>query len=444
MGKPDFSRLNNKHFVVLMMNAFVFVANFATGYLLFHFLSIEAAGMYFFVQSFVTLCGAARTGFLSTATITFYAGADTERAATVLGSVWFLALALSLLALALNAGALLFLPYTHNEELILCIKWVGITFFATLPSDVVLWRLQADEKYMKMFIYNVIKSTTVLIAYVILIATHRMTVENVLLWAFLSSIICSLAGMMWNLSGIKYIAHRSKECMTELFHYGKYTLGTTSISVMLNNADTWIINFMLGPAQVAIYNLALRFIAFVELPIRTFLTTGMSEMAIAFNKNDMKQTTDIFKKYTGMLTIALIPIIICAVLLADIPINFLGGAKYHGSAAANVLRLFMVLSILFPLDRFNGVALDITRNTKINFYKIIIMLVLTVTFDFVGVAVTGNVYGAALCTYVVIIVAIIYGNYQLRKHMDYTIPGILSSGYAEIKEIVRQNRKPKQ
>ncbi len=320
---------------------------------------------------------------------------------------------------------------------------MGVTFFATLPSDVVLWRLQADQKYTKMFLYNVLKSLSVLIAYAALILLHKMTVENVLLWSFLSGLICSLVGMMWNLSGVKYITHRSKECMTELFHYGKYTLGTTSISVMLNNADTWIINFMLGPAPVAVYNLALRFIAFVELPIRTFLTTGMSEMAIAFNKNDMPQTTNIFKKYTGMLTIALIPIIVCAILLADIPINFLGGAKYHGSAAANVLRLFMLLSILFPLDRFNGVALDITRNTKINFYKIIIMLILTVTFDFVGIAVFHNVYGAALCTYVVIIVAIIYGNYQLRKHMDYTIPGILSAGYAEIKEIIEKNRKRK-
>ena len=426
-----------------MMNAFVFLANFATGYLLFHYLSIESAGMYFFVQSFVTICGAARTGFLSTATITFYAGAEPKRAATVLGSVWFLALGLSLLVLAINAGALLVLPYTHNEELILCIKWVGITFLSTLPSDVIFWRLQADEQYGKMFLYRIITSVSVLIAYATLIGLHKMTVENALLWGFVSSLLASLVGMLWNLSGVKYIFHRTKECMTELFHYGKYTLGTTSISVMLNNADTWIINFMLGPASVAVYNLALRFIAFVELPIRTFLTTGMSEMAIAFNRNDMPQTTNIFKKYTGMLTIALIPIIVCAILLADIPINFLGGAKYHGSAAANVLRLFMLLSILFPLDRFNGVALDITRNTKINFYKIIIMLVLTVTFDFVGIAVLHNVYGAALCTYVVIIVAIIYGNYQLRKHMDYTIPGILSSGYAEIKQIIQNRKQPK-
>ncbi len=426
-----------------MMNAFVFLANFATGYLLFHYLSIEAAGVFFFVQSFVSLGGSARTGFLCTATITFYAGATPQRAATVLGSVWFLGLALSLLALALNAGALLFLPYTHNEELILCIKWVGITFFATLPSDVVLWRLQADEQYRKMFVYNIMKSVSVLVAYTMLIVLHKMTVGHVLLWSFLSSVIVSAMGIIWNLSGIKYIVHRSKECMTELFHYGKYTLGTTSIAVMLNNADTWIINFMLGPAQVAVYNLALRFIAFVELPIRTFLTTGMSEMAIAFNKNDILKTTSIFKKYTGMLTIALIPIIICAVLFADIPINFLGGVKYHGSAAANTLRLFMILSILFPLDRFNGVALDITRNTKINFYKILIMLVLTVVFDYIGIALLGNVYGAALCTYIVIITAIIYGNYQLGKHLDYTISGILSSGYAEIKENIRQYRTTK-
>jgi O-antigen/teichoic acid export membrane protein len=231
--------------------------------------------------------------------------------------------------------------------------------------------------------------------------------------------------------------------MTELFHYGKYTLGTTSFSVLLGNVDTFMINIILGPAALAVYNLALRFMAIVELPIRTFLTTGMSEMAISLNKNDTQQVTYIFKKYTGMLTIALIPIVIGAILLADFPINFLGGAKYHGSIAANAFRMFIFISLLYPFDRFNGLALDVTRHTKINFYKMIIMLIATVVGDYTGLKIFGNIYGIALSDVIVIITAIAYGNYQLHKYMDYTIAGILSLGYSEIKLLVGKTLKLK-
>src|SRR3954466_15621047 len=101
---------NNKHFLVLMGNGFTVTIGFATSYLLFHFLSMESVGMWFFVQSLVALCEAARYGFLATATVAFYAGTTPERGATVLGSIWFLAFALSGVLISLNAAAMLFLP----------------------------------------------------------------------------------------------------------------------------------------------------------------------------------------------------------------------------------------------------------------------------------------------------------------------------------------------
>jgi len=132
-----------------------------------------------------------------------------------------------------------------------------------------------------------------------------------------------------------------------------------------------------------------------------------------------------------------------AILLADFPINFLGGAKYHGSIAANAFRLFILISLLYPFDRFNGLALDVTRHTKINFYKMIIMLIATVAGDFLGLSIFGNIYGIALSGFIVIISAISYGNYQLHKYIEYTIPGILSLGYSEMKVFIRQALKLK-
>jgi O-antigen/teichoic acid export membrane protein len=427
--------LHNKHFLVLMGNTMTIIMGFATSFLLFHFLSVKEVGIWFFVLSLVALCEAARNGFLATATVTFYAGTDKERGAKVLGSVWVLVLALSGVIMTLNAVGVALLPYMHSEVARLCVKWVGITYISSVAIDVAGWRLQAEEKYSRIFQYKIINSIVTIIAFIALVALHTMTLEHALLLNVLTNCVVSVIAL-WYHSGLKYITKRSKECMAELFHYGKYMLGTTSFTALLVNADTWVITFMLGPAAVAVYNLAIRFMAIIDLPLRSLVTTGMSEMAIAYNRNDLHHITYIFKKYTGMLTIVFIPIAVFGILLADLPVNVLGGAQYLHSEAANAFRLFLLASVLFPLDRFNGLALDVLRQTKVNFYKVIIMLGVKVGGNFAGIAMFGNIFGVNLSAFVVVISAIVYGNYQLKKCLNYRIPDILKLGYQEVKLIV--------
>ncbi|MES2703260.1 MAG: oligosaccharide flippase family protein [Bacteroidota bacterium] len=432
--------LNNKHFLVLVGNALGISIGFSISFLLFHFLPVHEVGIWFFIMSIVALCEAARYGFLATATVSFYAGTTPERGATVMGSVWFLALSLSGIIAALNGLAFFILPHTHNVELILCIKWVGITYLSTVCLDVVSWKLQAEEKYSTIVMYRMTNSILTILSFTILIYTGRMTLENALLLNVVTNLIVSGLVLVRG-SGIRYITRRSAESVRELTNYGKYMLGTTTVSSLLVNADTWIINYVLGPAAVAVYNLAIRFMAVIELPIRTLLTTGTSEMAIAYNRDDLPQVTHIFKKYAGMLTIIFIPIVLGGIVLADIPIYLLGGAKYSGTIAANSFRLFLLASLLYPIDRFNGLVLDMIRQTKVNFYKVIIMLGTKVTFNFVGLALFGNIYGVNLSCFIMTIVAIVYGNYQLRRCIRYKFTDILRLGYKEVKLLVNKKVK---
>lgn len=434
------SRLNNKHFLVLVSNGTTVTVGFVLSYLLFHFLSMEEAGSWFFIISIVAFLEAIRSGFLSTSMVAFYAGTTRDRAANVLGSVWLLAILLSGVILTLNAlVALLILPHTHNRELILCLKWVGLTFMSSLPTEIILWRLQADEQYGKMMLYKMLYAISSAVAIIVLIFSHKLTLENALLFNFLANSAVGILGILVNLSGIKYLLLQSKECTRELVHFGKYTLGTTSVSFLLSNADTWFVQFMLGPAAVAIYNLARRFMAVVEMPLQTFMTTGLSEMSISYNKGNMQQVSHIFKKYSGMLSIAFLPLILVVVIGADIPINFIGGAKYHDSIAVNVARLLFVGALFYPIDRFNGLALDILRKNKSNFHKVFLMLAVKIAGNFIGLAISGNIYGIVFSNFATLISAVIFGYYQLRRSIDYSIPEVLNIGFKECKILIRKN-----
>lgn len=441
MTALNLSRLKNKHILVLMGNGFFSAAGFITTFLLFHYLSPHNAGTWFVVQTFVALCEAARYGLLATATVKFYAGAEEDRAKTVLGSVWYLAILLTVIILLLDSAAWLSLPYIHNYEATLCIKWVGITYLSSLPADVIFWKLQAEEKYNSLFWYRVFTTSSTVIAFALLILFHQMTLEHALLYNLVANFICSITGVALGISGLQYIFKRTKACVREIFNYGKFTLGTTSCSVLLGNADTWIVNVILGPTAVAIYNLAMRLMQFIDLPLRTFITTGMSEMAIHFNHKNMQQVSYIFKKYAGMLTIAFIPAAAGAYLIADVATILLGGHKYLETEANELYQLLMIIAILYPIDRFNGLTLDIIHKEKANFYKVIAMLVAKVAGTVIFIYVTGSVFGVAAGHLVSTLTGVIVGYFLLRKHVPHTLPGIVTTGWQETKLLIRKRKQ---
>ena len=435
------SRFRNKHFLVFTGNAFTSAVGLFTGALLAHVLTLNDAGMWWIFISFVTLCESARYGLLATATVKFYAGAPNNRAKTVLGSIWVLALALTAIILLVNLGFYFVFPHSGNTGTDLYIKWVGLTYLSSLPADVAFWRLQAEEKYGAYFWYRMINSLSTVVAFVVLALLHKLTLENALLYNFLTNCLSSLIGMLCNMTGFRMIVHQTKECVLELFHYGKYTFLTTSFSVLIYQSDNWIINLMLGTGPVAIYNVATRLLPIIDLPLRSFVMTGTSEMAIQYNQNNMHQVGYIFKKYTGMLTLAFVPIICAAILFGNIAILMYGGHKYDGTIAASAFSIFMAISVLYPFDRFNGVTLDITNRAKVNSSKVAVMLAVKILAAIIGILIFENIYGIVFGIFLSTVAGVLFGHYYLHQQIHYSIPEILKLGFSETKAFVRQQMK---
>ena len=202
-------------------------------------------------------------------------------------------------------------------------------------------------------------------------------------------------------------------------------------SSLLKSSDTFIINFMLGPAALAIYNLPQRLMEIIEVPMRSFIATAMPEMSVAANKNDPRSVTAIMKKYAGILTMVLVPVSIVAILSSNIIIGLIGGGKYVGTEAVNVFRILMLFAIFTPIDRFMGITLDIIHKPHLNFIKVLITLGVNSITDIIGIWIFHNIYGPAWASIFTFLVAVIYGYIMLRKYLKFTITGILRSGFAE-------------
>jgi len=433
MAALNLAKFRNKHFLSLTANGIISLFGLVLIGLLYRTFSKEDVGTWFFFMATQAMLDSVRNGFLGTATVKFYAGADAERSANVMGSVWFLAIMITGLMLLINAGALALMPLITNRQIIVCIEWVGLTLLGSLPYSVMFWKLQADERYGAILWMRLVNNGSTIVAFLVLIFLHRFTLETALLWNFITNCITSAAGLLANLGGVKHLGRRSRETVMELYHFGKYSLATSLSSNLMRTVDTYIITFMLGPGALAILNLPWRLMELVEIPLRSFVATGMSSMAAAFNQGNMNEMRRMLNKYAGMLTLAFIPMAVAVLFLADIPVLILSSGKYADTEAANLFRIGMFVAILYPIDRFNGVALDIVHQPKVNFQKVQLMLLFKIVGDVVFISVLHSVYAIPMAGLVTMFAGMSFGYVKLNKFIPFRIKDILSTGLREVR-----------
>ncbi len=433
--------IRNKHFLSLASNGIMAVLAVVTVGILYRFMKPAEIGVWFFFMSVFILLDTFRTGFLQTALIKFYAGASKERATIVVGSTWYLGLIVTAISFAITIPALLALPYIADAGTKIVIQWFSVTFLVTLPLVIAHWVLQAEQRFDGILYLRVINQGSFLLYIVALIWMDQMTIQNLMI-ANVLGVVTTVAYIIYkkwlHLATLK---KRTKECVQEIFHFGKYSVGTTISANLLRSSDTFIINYLLGPAAVAVYNIPQRLMEIIEIPLRSFIATGMPALSAAYNENNQAEVAKLLKKYAGILTVILIPVAAVALGLADIGVRLLGGEQYVNSEAANLFRIFMIFAIFFPIDRFMGITLDVIHQPRLNFIKVVIMLVINIAGDFAGIYLLQNLYGVAVASIPTFLFGVLFGYICVKKYVRLHFFDFFTTGYREIYTWIQNRRK---
>lgn len=429
-------QLSNKHFLSLAGNGSMAVFSIITYAILYRILPEADMGNWVFFQFVFVLLDSFRTGFLQTALIKFYSGSTPERQLSICGSTWYLAVVITIAFALPNLPIIFFLDKVKDAGVQLFLNWYGISLICTLPFNVALWILQADERFDRILILRLINQASFIIFLAVLFFIHKININTIVYGYLGSSLLSSLVSVFFGWAKLSTIKSRTSAATKEIFHFGKFSVGTYIGSSLLRSSDSIIIKFMIGPAALAVYTLAQRVGEVIEILIRSFVGTAMPVMAAAFNKGDNEKVVYTMKKYAGTLTMLLIPVIIGMFLLADVFIMLLGGGKYVNTEAANVLRIFMCFALLFPVDRFFGITLDVIHKPHLNFIKVILTLIINIVTDIIALKIFGNVYGAAAASIFTLLFGVSFGYFSLRKHISFTSNGILRLGYTESKSII--------
>ncbi|MDT3401653.1 lipopolysaccharide biosynthesis protein [Mucilaginibacter terrae] len=437
--KQILEKLKNPHIVNLVGNAIMSVLNMVQVAILFNYLPKDKMGVWFFFQGTIGLVDTFRAGLITTAFITSYAGTSKDRSAEVAGSAWFLSSLVTLVFIAVNL-IYLAIPY-HVPDLgtDLVITWFGLVFVITLPSFIASCVAQAEARFDRLLIIRSVSTSLSITLVLTLIITKNINLMNVIYTGFTAGGVTSLMTIVLGWSRINTFWKKSTQTVKALFAFGKYSVGTSLGSSMFRNSDNYIIKIMLGAkgdAAIAVYNLGLRLTELIEIPLRSFAATIMPPLSAAHNQNNKYHVIYLIKKYSGLLTILMIPVVAGSLLFAEVGI-WIVDKEYLTTEAANILRIFMSFALLYPIERFMALALDATNQPQVNAVKLVFMLAANIIGDIVGIWLFGNVYGVAFGTLLPILTGMFISYKWLQRYEKFQMWDVYKIGWLETTWIVK-------
>ncbi|MFC0320186.1 MULTISPECIES: lipopolysaccharide biosynthesis protein [Olivibacter] len=410
----------NIHLLSLLGTGSMSVLTFLFSAVLYRFMEIEEIGIWFFFQTTLAFFDMFRQGFLSTAFVKFYAGATFKRQRQLVGSTWIILGGITSSAIVIDLISLLFIHYIKDASLRNFISYFSFNFVASLPMIIAMCLAQAQLRFDRLLSIRLIQISLLIISFVALILLKRNDLQHLMYINIFASVCTSLRCLIKGWTGIHYIKFSTKKAISELFNFGRYTVGTIISANLFNVTNATLINFILGPSHLAIYNLGTRLMEIVEIPLRSFVATAMPMLSKYYNQGLKHEVVRTTQKYIGTITLSIIPALLFALLFADLAMGIIGGSQYYhnptGHTAGNIFRLFVLFALFYPADRFLAVMLDAIHKPEINFRKILIMLCMNLSVGGIGLYVFQNIYVIVFANTLPVLVAIFLSLKAVNKH----------------------------
>lgn len=434
------SAFRNKQFLSLLGNLVSAFFNLLSFMILVRILpTLDDFGQWVIFTATYNILDQIRTGLLQSGIIKFYTGADIETARKVAGAAWHISLLVTIGYVVLSViGYFAAYPFLTGPWHLFMI-WLGVLTLLSLPMNFASWVLQAENRFNEIVFIRVSQNGSFVVLLALLWWFNQVSLANVL-YAYCGSMaISSIYCLLRRWTGIRNIVFRTKEQALELYRFGRLIIGSMVSSSLINYTNNLVILKMLGAANVALFSIPQKFMEVIEIILRSFVATAQPTLSAAANRGDKQAVAIAFCRYTGTVTLLIIPFIIGMLIFTEPLIIILAKGNYLGATA--VVRITLITAILWPLDRFNGVTLDMMGLAHVNFYKNILKLILNAIFAVVLVWIFPNIISVALATLLHIIFAIGYGYYVMKKHMDVHLKDLWHYGWIEFNILVKKALK---
>lgn len=388
-------------------------------------------GLWGFFLTVVGLVEMGMFGLIKTPLIRMIASHDEEDHDKIVSAAWQIAL-MAVLVSTLVLGIGLVVTWLINHEVIYLhyIYWIFLYLFLSLPRQVGIWLCNARMRFDLILRIRLIST----IVFLVLIAVIYFTGVDLMFvfWSYaLAILISSVYTSVMGLNGFSKIFKAAGHLRTEMFKFGRYSMGTTLGAASLASSDSIIVMFLLGPEFLAIYQIPRRINSLYDIPLRAVLQFAYPQLSKRTSEAGSAAFRNSVERMIGFTILALFPVALLIFIFAG-PITYLlGGAEY--ADAIPVVRVFSLFLAISSLDRFSGIILDVLGRPHLNFTKTLVMLTVNVVADVIAIKMGYGVFGVAAVTTITACAGIIYGFFKHREEVAFRPITFLRAGFVQLR-----------
>lgn len=423
----------SKSFVSLIGNGLGALLGVITFALLARVLDKEIFGPYLIFLAIYGIFETLRIGMVMNALVRNLAQCKTmDEEQEVIGSTQFITLFLT----ALYVVVIFVLYFVFKQlglftDYLFFFKWLVLIAVISAPNNYATWYLNAKLKIASMSAIRILNQL-VFITLIWFYVKVEASIYAVIISYAIAHFVVSLLAVIMGWSGIQFLFKYTFKKMVEVFHFGKFSMGTLLGANLLRSTDTFIIgSSFLGSAGVAMFHVPSRLLEIIEMPLRSFAVTALPKFAQLNADKAFDALRFEFEKKAGLVFFLLLPIAIGSFVFADWLVLIIGGSTYAESAI--LLRIFASYMAILPLDKFAGVMLDTINKPNLNFYKVMIQLAVNIIGDYIGISLFGNLESVAFVSTVTFLSGMAFGYYQLKIHLGIRLENVMKFGWEELK-----------
>ncbi|MBE0646839.1 MAG: oligosaccharide flippase family protein [Bacteroidales bacterium] len=437
----------------MMGNVITASLGFLTFFVLVRSIEQDPFGEWVLFITAATLIDLLRFGITRVGLTRFLSGAKPDERKHFIGSSWLIGLvSIAVMAFLLYPLVLIFPETIKNSGFNLFFIWYVPLALSNLPWGNATSILQADEEFDKILLVRFINTGSFLLFLVLNYYIWRVSVEWIVIWNILTNVLTSIMCTAFNWDGSWYIFQARRYTTKITLNFGKYSMGTSIGSSLLKSADAFIIGLspFLGTTGVALYSIPIKFTEAIEIIIRSFGATSFPKLSKFSIEGNIPEFRRVLYQYAGFLTYLLIPIAIISAFFAKDFVIILGGKQYKDVAdgLAIVMQMFIIFSLLLPIDRFTGIGLDAINKPDKNFYKTLIMTSTNIVGDLIAVFLVHWLFPSLSMVTILIFISIgsigfeimgvVFGFYYLNKEVPLKFFSIFTEGLVVYRDLYQK------
>lgn len=440
-------RLINKlikedNFLSLAGNLVIAVFGFGGFALLARSLSPEDFAQWVLFISGGSLIEMLRYGITNNGLVRFLAGAKEEYEGQLIGSNIIISVLATLIIvlLLMMVNALFNKPISESAYSSFFV-WYPLLSVVNLPWNNAVVVQQAKMKYGKILSIRAINSTFFFGFLIINFALLGLGVTDIIIAYIVFNAITSVFCIYKSWDGLRFIGKFSKETITTLLNFGKYSTFTLIGTNLLRNADVLIISISpFGSAAVALFSIPLKLTELQQIPLRSFAATAFPKMSKASIEGKMEEVKLLFHVYSGAMTYFFFFLSLGTFLFAEQFVILISGYEYlnmseHGINIVSIVRILSIYGLLLPIDRMTGIGLDSLNQPNINALKVFVMLFTNILGDLIAIYVFESIEMVAASTLIFTTVGIIVGWYFLNQKFKISLTTMVKTTHSFYKSL---------